>query len=118
MARPKRESHRTIAYRKRLISRKPKKKIIEIVSRKGQPQVFAEVKRLKKAQVGGPVASSWISDIIWDNNRNIALMRLLDGKFYDVFIKFELFEEWFFAHSKGTFFNSRIKDKHKVVRTF
>ena len=119
MARPKRSraNRREQVYRQRLLSRKAKTRKIAIVSRRGQPQIVAEVKRLVRQDIEGPVASSWISNLAWDNTRKVALMLLINGYFYDVFISFNLFEEWFVAHSKGTFFNQKIKGKFKVVRT-
>lgn len=120
MARPK--NRRAVVYRKRLLSRKAKTRKIEIVSRRGQPQVFAEVQRLVRQDIAGPVASTWIANLAWDDKRNVALMLLINGYFYDVFIPFKLFEEWFHAGSKGTFFNRKIRKTknrtgYKVVRT-
>lgn len=120
MARP--GNRRAIVYRKRLLSRKAKTRRIAIVSRRGQPQVVAAVPRLVRQDIEGPVASTWIANLAWDNKRNVALMLLINGYFYDVFIPFKLFEEWFHAHSKGTFFNQKIKKTkdrtgYKVVRT-
>ena len=117
MGRPK--NRREVVYRKRALSRKAKTREIKIVSRKGQPQITAEVKRLVKEDISGPVSSSWISNIAWDKKRKIALMRLINGYFYDVPIPFKLFEEWYYAHSKGTFFNRNIKKqyKKKIVKT-
>lgn len=112
--RPK--SRREVVYRKRLLSRKAKTRKITIVSRVGQPQVTVEVPQLKQGDVGGRVASSWISALAWDQNRGFALMNLINGYLYDVFIPFKIFEEWFYAHSKGTYFNGNIKGKFKVVR--
>jgi hypothetical protein len=111
-----RQSRRNQIYKKRALSRKPKKRTIQIVSRRGQPQVETEVLRLKRQDIGGSVSSSWISALAWDNKNDKALMYLLNGYFYDVFITFKVFEEWYYAHSKGTFFNENIKDKYKVVR--
>lgn len=116
MARPK-GTRREQVYRKRLLTRKAKTRRIAIVSRVGQPQVVAEVPRLVRQDIEGPVSSSWISNLAWDNTRKIALMLLINGYFYDVFIPFNVFEEWFAAHSKGTFFNQRIRKKYDVVRT-
>ena len=117
MARPKKVNRRKQVYRQRLLSRKAKTKKIAIVSRRGQPQVVSEVKRLVKQDIEGPVSSSWIANLAWDDNRNIALMLLINGYFYDVYIPFKIFEEWYYAHSKGTYFNGNIKGKYNVVRT-
>ena len=116
MGRPKRTNRRQEVYKKRFLSRKAKTRKIKIVSRKGQPQVIAKVQRLTKQDIEGPVSSSWISDLAWDKKRKLALMRLLNGYFYEVHIPFRVFEEWFHAHSKGTFFNGNIKKIYTVVR--
>ena len=68
----------------------------------------------KKEGTGGMVASSWIASIQWMGNW--AYMVLLNGYSYNVYIPFRMFEEWYYAHSKGTYFNYAIKDKYKVVR--
>jgi hypothetical protein len=88
---------------------------IDIISRKGQPQVTARVKRLRKdfEPASGRVSSSWIAALQWDPKRGIVLMALKDGKMYDVPIPFKLFEEWYWAHSKGTFFNMKIRSRYK-----
>lgn len=100
---------------------KPKKKTIEIVSRRSQGRSFirsAEVTALdKKASSGGMVSSSWIQEIYWLAERNWAHMVLQNGYSYNVYIPFMVYEQWFYAHSKGTFFNYIIKDKYDVVRT-
>lgn len=108
------QTRRQIVYRKRLITRKPKTRKIEIVSRRGQPRVRAEVKRIKKAEIGGYVSSSWIAIIEWRDDH--AYMMTLDDYEYNIYIPFDVFEAWYYAHSKGTFFNSTIKDKYPVVR--
>ena len=115
MARP--GNRRAEIYKKRLLSRKAKTRRVEVVSRRGQPKVSFEFKRLIKQDITTPVASSWISNLAWDNTRKIALMLLINGYFYDVFMPFKLFEEWLIAHSKGTFFNQKVKGKYDVVRT-
>lgn len=114
MARPK--NRREVVYRKRLLSRKAKTRKITIVSRKGQPQVTVKVKRLVKEDIEGPVASSWIANLAWDKKFKKALMLLINGYFYEVHIPFKMFEEWFHAHSKGTYFNGNIKGKYTVIR--
>lgn len=119
--RKKRKSNAQVRHLKRLISRHPKKRKIEIVARKGQPQVIARVSRFKKEDVGGAVASSWISALAWDETRGITLMSLIDGKLYDVPIPFKMFEQWFYALSKGTFFNRVIKHSryyNRIKRVF
>ena len=108
-------------HRKRVLSRKPKTRKIKIVAREGQPEPIANIRRLRRQDVGGAVASSWISALAWDNKRRIALMALIDGKLYDVPIPFKMFEAWNAALSKGTFFNRiirRSKYYSKIKKVF
>lgn len=115
MPRPK--NRREIVYKKRLLSRKVKRRKIAIVSRKGQPQITTIIPAFKKQSFElQSVSSSWISDIGYIKEQNIATMVLIDGKIYHFQIPFKLFEQWFHAHSKGTFFNSMIKDKFPYSR--
>ena len=117
MARPKRENRRTIVYRKRALSRKVKHRTIKVVSRKGQPQVTIEAPAMKKQQLElAGVASSWISNLAYDKGLGYATMMLLDGHVYTIKMPFKVFEEWYYAHSKGTFFNERLKDNYTVRR--
>ena len=116
---PPRRNRRQEVYRKRLLSRRYKTKKIEIVSRKGQPQVVAEVRRIKSSrisQVGGSISSSWIAYLNWLGN-NKAIMKTKEGYNYEIAIPFEVFERWFYANSKGTFFNYEVKDKYPIRRT-
>lgn len=87
------------------------KRKIEIISRKGQPKATQMIEDIK----GGPVASSWISRITWDDG-NFAVMSLLNGWVYAVYIPMRIYQEWYWAHSKGTFFNVKIKKQYKVKR--
>jgi hypothetical protein len=105
-----------VEYKKRLITRRVKKEKMELVARRGQPQAIARVPVLKKADVGGRISSSWIAELLWDNSRNVAIMILIIGYVYDVFIPFKIFRQWFYAVSKGTYFNYNIKDKFVVKR--
>lgn len=117
MPRQSSKQRREIRFRKRLLTRKAKLRKIDIISRRGQPQVTAKVPQFKKQSFElGAVASSWIADIGYVAEQNIATMVLLDGKIYHFQIPFKLFEEWFHAHSKGTFFNQKIKDKYAYTR--
>lgn len=87
---------------------------IDIVSRKGQPQIRTEIPVYTEQAMGGPVSSSWIAALYW---KGFAVMELLNDYNYKVYIPWRMFIEWYYAHSKGTFFNSNIKDKFKVVRS-
>ena len=103
------------------IRKKVKTREVEIISRKAQGRKWkmtATVPRLeKKVSAGGAVASMWIAEIYWVAERGWAHMVLLNGYGYNVYIPFSVFEAWYYATSKGTFFNYMIKDKYRVVRT-
>ena len=110
-------SQRQIRYKKRAITRKVKRHKVTVVTRKEQPiqDLEIEVPALKEKQIiGGRVASSWIATINWI--KIFAKMTLLNGYEYYVYIPFDVFEGWYYAHSKGTFFNGNIKGKYKVLR--
>ena len=110
-----RPTRRELVYKKRALTRRAKTRRIEIVSRRGQPQIIATVQQLKEQIMGGVVSSSWISALYWKGKW--VLMELINGYSYNVYIPWKMFEEWYYAHSKGTFFNGNIKDKFKVVRS-
>jgi len=104
-------------YKKRFISRRPKTREIEIVSRRGQPQVTVQVPALKRQELEmASVASSWISHLSYDKGLGYATMVLIDGHIYTIKMPFKVFEEWFHAHSKGTFFNRRVRTQFTVRR--
>lgn len=118
MGRPK-VNHRTLAYRKRILSRKRKTRKVDIVSRKTQPQIRAEVQALKKQDVAlSRVSSSWIAALGYIKSRKVVTMNLISGHTYHILgVSFKVFEEWYNAHSKGTFWHVKnIKDNYKVVR--
>lgn len=96
-----------------------RKREIEIISRKTQPQwkMKVSVARLKKKEgAGGIVSSSWIWSLEW-TGKGWVIMTLLNGYTYNVYIPFKRWEGWYYAHSKGTYFNEIIKGKYKVVRS-
>lgn len=115
-------------------SKKRRMREVAIITRKEQPfpmtgkitriesstgkSLYARVATVPKleiaAGVGGMISSSWISSLEWQGKW--VLMTLLNGYSYNVYINKRLFEQWFYAHSKGTFFNYMIKGKFKVVR--
>ena len=114
-------NHRTLAYKKRLLSRKRKTKKIDIVSRKTQPQIRAEVQTLKTQDVVlTRVSSTWIAALGYIKKRKVVTMRLISGRMYHILgVPFNVFEEWYNAHSKGTFWHVKnIRDNYKVVRIF
>ena len=110
------------AFRKKLISRDVKKKEIDIVSRRGQPQVAAAVPILKKQDVPEtPVSSSWISHLAYNKKDNIAKMGTYDKRTgitrdYEVKLPMSVFAGWYYAHSKGTYFNENIRGKFPLRR--
>lgn len=106
--RTKRKAQRIIKRHKapHIVKRK-----IEIIARKGQPTGVQEIPDIP----GGPVASSWISRTTWDDG-NFAVMTTMAGYVYAVYIPFRVYQEWYWALSKGTFFNKRIKNQYKVKR--
>jgi len=133
----RRASHRDLAYKKRLLSRKSKRHIVTIVTRKEQPsalygkaetvrlggQVYimqaAEVEALKTQDVAlSRVSSSWIAALGYIKKRKVVTMNLIDGHIYHIIgVPFKVFEEWYNAHSKGTFWHVKnIRDKYKVVK--
>lgn len=97
---------------------KKRKRQIEVISRRTQPQwkMTITAQRLKKQEgIGGMVSSSWIASLEWKGSW--VLMIFLNGYWYNVYIPFRTYEAWYYAHSKGTFFNYMIKGKYKVVRS-
>jgi len=115
MARPK--NRREIVYKKRALSRKVKHRTIKVVSRKGQPQVTVQAPAMKKQQLEmAAIASSWIANLAYDKGLGYATMVLIDGHIYTIKMPFKVFEEWYYAHSKGTFFNERVKKEYTVRR--
>lgn len=120
MGRPK-VSRRQVAYRKRILSRKKKKRKIKVITRKEQVGIEREIEiyALKKQDVVlSAVASSWIADLGYIAKRKVVTMVLTDGHIYHIIgVPFEVFEEWLHAHSKGTFWHVKnIKDNYKIIR--
>ena len=62
------------------------------------------------------VSSSWIADLAYDKGLKYATMVLKDGHIYTIKMDFKTFEEWYYSHSKGTFFNQKIRDKYTIRR--
>ena len=117
MPRHKRATHGSVKYKKSRILKRTKLRTLKSISRKGQPSPVITVPRIEKAiSPGGGVASSWISALQWDNDKKDALMYLINGYLYSFKIPFKIFEQWFYATSKGTFFNYMIKGRYKYKR--
>ena len=89
---------------------------ILIVSRKGQPQVFTQVEPLEKRDYLGTVSSSWLSTIGYIYNKRMGLFTTQKSpKLYRILnFDFETFEEWYYAGSKGTFWNDFIRDQYTI----
>ena len=92
---------------------------ILIVSRKGQPQIFTQVEALeRKSYPPTSVSSSWISTIGYFYKEKIGTFTTKTGRQYKIKnFDFEKFEEWYYAQSKGTFFNEFIKEQYTVKGT-
>lgn len=108
-------------YKRKLLTRKIKTKEIAIVTRKEQPVpakfIYAEAKALSSKYVqGGMVSSSWISEVEWLPKKKAAFMSTINGWEYLFYIPFTIFEQWYYAHSKGTYFNYYVKDKYRYTR--
>jgi hypothetical protein len=106
--------------------RTPKPKGITIISRKEQPQPVVKVKAagiIRKSYPLRHVSSTWISQLGYSPDYNEATMVTYDkkGKNRGYAIKdisFKDWEGWVMAHSKGTYFNKRIKRKYKIEQLF
>ena len=101
------------------ISRKPRRRTITIVSRVGQPQITTKIEPLeRKSYPPTSVSSTWLSTIGYFFNAKIGTFTTKTGRQYKIIdFDFETFEEWYYAHSKGTFFNQRIRDKYTIKGT-
>lgn len=56
------------------------------------------------------VLSSWIDELVYDEDEGICTMILLNGREYDIPIPEEVYQEWLYASSKGSFWHTDIKD--------
>ena len=108
--------------KKRLITRRVKKREIQIVTRKEQPMPL-QLRRMKVealARQGIPlqrVSSSWIKEIGYHAREKLGVMTTLTGYGYLISgMSMRVFTEWYYAHSKGTFFNLNVKGKYKITR--
>lgn len=108
-------------YKRSRILKRIKTKKIEVITRRTEAvwKREEEVARLEpKVSVEGAVSSSWIASIGWDARAKVALMLTLAGYFYQFKVPFKIFEAWYYAHSKGTYFNYAVKDKYPYKRLF
>jgi len=92
---------------------------ILIVSRKGQPQRFATVDALERRDYPPQsISSSWLSTIGYFFKDRIGVFTTKTGRQYKILnFDFESFEEWYYAHSKGTYFNEFIKEQYTIQGT-
>jgi len=108
------ESKKIAQFHKRQQTRE-----IEIVSRRSQGTKALIVARMPKIERKDypvkPVSSTWIDQLGYDYSGKYAIM-VTDGKIYHCYMDFLLFEDWYYAHSKGTFFNIKLKDKIRIMR--
>ena len=94
-------------------------KAMEIISRRTQPKWRINILQPeldKEITVGGRVASSWIKALAWDDSKGAVLMYLLSGRLYEYILPFYIFEGWFYAHSKGTYFHYKNIRQYKCTR--
>lgn len=119
MPRKKKLRGRELHYKKRLLSRKAKRHKTTIVSRKGQPIVYTEVVTLKPQDIPiQSISSSWLSAFGYILRRRIAFFKTKTGRSYNILdFPWEQMQQWYYAHSKGTYFNRYIRNKFKIVPT-
>lgn len=104
---------------KRATGATTKPREIEIVSRRGQPQVRIIIERLEKTNyIAISISSSWLATYSYYYKERIGVFTTLTGRQYKILaFDFETWEEWYYSHSKGTFFNQRIRDKYTITGT-
>lgn len=107
---------------KKLISRRVKMRKIRIVTRKEQP-IPLHLKRMKVEALARQdiplqrVSSSWIKEIGYHAKERLGVFITLTGYGYYISrMPMRVFEGWYYAHSKGTFFNHNIKGKYTITR--
>lgn len=122
--RPKRiqtPTGKDIKLKRTLFRRKIKEKEIEIVTRKEQP-LPAHLKQMKVSALARQdiplqrVSSSWIKELGYHKKEGFAVMTTLQGYGYYIYMPFGVFEAWYYAHSKGTYFNYQVKGKYTITR--
>lgn len=101
-----------VRYKKSWLLKRQKMRDVDVVSRKGQPQVQARVKRLKNEDIPlTPVASSWIEAIGWMDGEAVMKVKGRPTP-YTMQMPFKVFEEWYYALSKGSYFNTHIRGNY------
>jgi len=79
---------------------------VEIVTRKEQPigDITVRVGRLERRSYPmAPVSSSNVSEAGYDLPQGVMTLVFTTGKTYGYFVPFEIWEQFYYAHSKGTF---------------
>lgn len=62
------------------------------------------------------VTSTWIAGLDYDYRRNVAIMKLSDGRAYDVNgIDARTYRSWVNAPSKGKFFHRHVRDNYSIT---
>lgn len=96
---------------------KKKLRTIQLISRKGQPRPFYTIERLERKSYLKSVSSIWLSTIGFLYNGGdigTGTFTTKTGRQYKIYnFPFEVFEEWYYAHSKGTYFNEYIRDQYE-----
>ena len=108
-----------LKYKKRLLTRRVKKEEVIIVSRRTQPAFLTKMKVEALARQDIPlqrVSSTWVREIGYHKKEKFAVMVTKKGYGYYIYCSFKVFNAWYHAHSKGTFFNYSVKGKYKIVR--
>lgn len=85
---------------------------IDIVTRVGQPEVIQPLRvgRLPRKSYPYKVCSSTnVDGFGYDLPQGILTVGFLTGSEYGYYVPFEIFEEMYYAHSKGTFVHRVLK---------
>lgn len=108
----------TVKPRRPSVAR-PSSREILIVSRKGQPQIFTQVKALERKNYPPiSVSSSWLSTYGYFFNEKVGTFTTKSGRQYKILdFDFDTWEKWYYSHSKGTFWNDFIRDQYTIVGT-
>lgn len=116
-----------LRYKKRLVSRKTKQREITIVTRKEQPMPV-QLQTMKVSALARQdiplqrVSSSWIKEIGYHAKDHVGVMTTLPKPNYPSRgylihnLPMRVMEGFYYAHSKGTFYNYFIKGKYNVTR--
>ena len=102
--------------KKRVAPKKIRLRTIQLISRVGQPRPFYAVEPLERKSYLRSVSSTWLATIgFLYNGSNIGTgtFTTQSGRQYKIYnFPFKVFEEWYYASSKGTYFNEFIRDQY------